>query len=133
MFHISLPCQQLEKTEEFYLSIPGAKLGRKQQNWIDIDFFGNQVTFIEVDSDFKFSTYQFETSAIPSFHFGIVVKEKRVWNKLFKELGTRYHVEIVGFLEGNTGEHHSFFIKDPNGYTIEFKYFTAPNQVFSSN
>ena len=39
---------------------------------------------------------------------------------------------IVNFLKDKIGEHHSFFVNDPNGYTVEFKCFTNSNEVFKS-
>ena len=38
----------------------------------------------------------------------------------------------VKFLENKVGEHQSFFIKDPNDFTVEFKCFTNQKEVFKS-
>lgn len=132
MFHISLPCEAIEKTREFYLDIPSAAIGREGHNWFDINFFGNQITFIEAESNFDYPNYRFESQSIPSFHFGIVL-EKDDWNELLNEIGVKNNIEVTLFLEGKSGEHRSFFITDPNGYTIEFKCFSQPEQAFSKN
>lgn len=129
MFHLSLPCKNLENTRSFYLAIPGAKQGRHQNHWADIDLFGNQLTFIEIDSDFKYPSYRFEETAIPTFHFGIILDSKE-WNGIKDELNKTTFVEPVTFLEGKKGEHQSFFIEDPNGYTIEFKSFMKAGEAF---
>ena len=36
------------------------------------------------------------------------------------------------FLKDRTGEHQSFFVKDPNDYMLEFKCFKTPEDIFSS-
>jgi extradiol dioxygenase family protein len=57
-----------------------------------------------------------------------------VWGALYKKL-LQSHQEVTTeftFMENKVGEHVSFFIKDPNGYMIEFKSFKSKNEVFSS-
>lgn len=39
----------------------------------------------------------------------------------------------VTFFENKVGEHLSFFVKDPNGYMVEFKSFKNPDEVFNNN
>ncbi|TSE05364.1 VOC family protein [Aquimarina algiphila] len=76
-FHLALPCEDLEKTKDFYIYKLGAKLGRFTDGWIDINLYGNQITFTKV------------------------------------------------------GEHLSFFVKDPNGYMVEFKSFKDHGEIFT--
>ena len=45
-FHMSLPCLSVKETKSFYTNIIGASTGRMAQNWIDINLFGHQLTFI---------------------------------------------------------------------------------------
>ena len=48
-FHLALPCDDLEATKDFYLNVLEARLGRQAKNWVDIDLFGNQLTFFVQD------------------------------------------------------------------------------------
>jgi extradiol dioxygenase family protein len=52
-FHLSLPCKDTEKTKEFYTKILKVNVGRSTNTWLDIDLFGNQVTFTK-SGDFNF-------------------------------------------------------------------------------
>ena len=130
-FHLALPCKDIEETKEFYTSKLGAKIGRNSNNWVDINLFENQITFEQSgDFNFMFKNYRFENNILPSFHFGVLIDFK-TWDALFnKLLITDPTLEKVMFLKGNKGEHQSFFIKDPNGFDVEFKCFTNPSEVF---
>jgi len=131
-FHMSLPCHSVTKTKEFYVDVIGASIGRSASNWVDIDLFSHQLTFCKTgEFNFEFQNYKFEKTILPSFHFGVILNKKD-WNKLKDALKDSKHVEIKEtlFLSDKSGEHRSFFIKDPNGYYLEFKCFQNGDGVF---
>ena len=132
-FHISLPCLGIKRTYNFYMNILGVNIGRQTNQWIDVDLFGNQLTFVK-SGDYNFSTknYKFENKILPSFHFGIILDENN-WNFMYeKSIKSKIiHLDKTIFLEGKAGEHFSFFVKDPNGYIIEFKHFKDESTIFS--
>lgn len=131
-FHMSLPCLEVENTKAFYINTLGLSHGRISNNWIDINFFNHQITFTKCgDFKFDYKKYRFEKTTIPSFHFGVIL-DKTNWNKLYakvKETNNLY-ITKTNFLKQKNGEHNSFFIKDPNGYIIEFKCFKKRNEIF---
>lgn len=131
-FHLSLPCLDIEATKAFYIDKLNANLGRNSNNWIDIDLFGNQITFTKSGKfDFSFQNYSFEGKILPSFHFGIII-DITTWGKLYANINTK-GVEVfdeITFLKDKKGEHISFFVKDPNGYMVEFKSFSNENAIF---
>ncbi|MBW2936893.1 VOC family protein [Aureisphaera sp. CAU 1614] len=133
-FHISLPCRHIDATEKFYTQIIGASCGRKSQNWVDINLFGHQMTFSK-SGTFKFTypSYSFEKTVLPSFHYGIILPNEN-WKKLYKKMKAEdfLHIDETKFLAGKPGEHKSFFLRDPNGYIIEFKCFKNPESAFES-
>ncbi|WP_104735487.1 VOC family protein [Hanstruepera ponticola] len=131
-FHMSLPCSSIKDTKNFYVNSIGATLGRHTQNWIDVNLYGHQMTFIKAGKfDFNNPNYVFEGRILPSFHFGVIVDSiawKEIYNR-FKDTDLEL-VTKTTFLEGKLGQHTSFFIKDPNGYMLEFKCFKKPNETF---
>jgi extradiol dioxygenase family protein len=133
-FHLALPCLSISKTRAFYHDLLGAKIGRSSIKWIDVNFYDHQITFTESGPyNFESRSYAFNGQILPSFHFGVILDDQE-WKKILNLLKSR-NVEIVSevnFLKDKTGEHHSFFVKDPNGYTVEFKCFTNSNEVFKS-
>ena len=120
-------------TRDFYIDTLGAEPGRHTQHWLDINLFGNQITFTRAgEYDFNYKSYKFEDSVLPSFHFGIIV-DKDTWLSLYASLNeSRYEVtpEVI-FLKDRKGEHRSFFVLDPNGYKVEFKCFSREKDIFS--
>ena len=131
-FHMSLPCLNVEETKDFYINNIGAFLGRTNENWVDINLFGHQLTFIQAEKfNFNSPNYVFEGKILPSFHFGVIIDVDN-WGKIYTKL-TKQKLEVVTqttFLKDKTGEHLSFFINDPNDYMLEFKSFKDPKDMF---
>jgi len=133
-FHLALPCVNVNKTREFYTDILGAQIGRSAVKWADVNLYGNQITFTEC-GPFKFEckSYNFNGDILPSFHFGIILNRSD-WQEVLDRLKSKNYdiVSEVKFLESKVGEHQSFFVKDPNDFTVEFKCFTNPQEIFES-
>jgi len=131
-FHLALPCQDVEKTKDFYVNVLGAGLGRFTDNWIDINLYENQITFTKSGKfNFDFKNYRLGDQILPSFHFGVIV-DTDLWGQLYSKL-FQMNLEVsteATFLQNKMGEHLSFFIKDPNGYMIEFKSFKNEHEIF---
>jgi hypothetical protein len=129
---MSLPCLEIEQTKDFYIKKIGAKLGRNNNNWLDIDLFGNQITFTKSGRfDFHYQNYSFEGKILPSFHFGVIL-DITSWGKVYSKVNAE-NIEVfdeITFLKGKKGEHISFFVKDPNGYMVEFKSFSEEADIF---
>jgi hypothetical protein len=133
-FHLALPCLSISKTRAFYSDLLGASIGRSSVKWIDVNFYNHQITFTESGPfNFESKSYSFNGQILPSFHFGIILNRQE-WNKVLNLLNSKKIniVTEVKFLENKIGEHQSFFVKDPSGYTVEFKCFTKSNDVFES-
>jgi len=133
-FHLSLPCIDIKTTKEFYVYALEATLGRFNENWMDINFYQHQITFTKAGNfDFNFKNYLFEKQILPSFHFGVIVDVEK-WGQLYTKLiqGSYEVTTEATFLKNKVGEHLSFFIKDPNGYMLEFKNFKNENEVFEA-
>ncbi len=132
-FHLSLPCKSISVTRDFYVDMLGAELGRHTSHWLDVNLFGNQITFTKCGPfDFSYKSYKFEDTILPSFHFGIIV-DKDTWISLYaSSQNSRYTVtsEVI-FLKDKHGEHRSFFVQDPNGYKVEFKCFRKEKDIFA--
>lgn len=134
-FHLSLPCLNVEETKSFYIDNIGAVSGRQNQNWIDINLFGHQITFTQAGKfDFNNPNYVFEGKILPSFHFGVIIDEA-TWKAVYAKLNANPDLEVVTeatFLQDKAGEHASFFIMDPNGFMLEFKTFKNVEDVFEA-
>ncbi len=134
-FHLSLPCLNVSDTVKFYAEILKCMVGRNSTTWADIDLYGNQLTFMESkDLNMNQGLYKFEGEVLPQFHFGVIMEEVG-WNECLRRLNDLGVAkgQSVEFLVGRSGHHRSFFVDDPNGYTIEFKCFVDSNAKFESD
>ena len=74
-FHLALPVDDLEAAEEFYCGTLGFGTGRTDTRWIDLDFYGHQVTLHLVDDhDGNIDTNPVDGDAVPARHFGVVLE-----------------------------------------------------------
>ncbi|WP_411029201.1 VOC family protein [Spongiimicrobium sp. 3-5] len=133
-FHLALPCIEIEETKFFYVDIIGASLGRNTQKWLDVNLFGNQLTFTQAgEFTFDFKNYKLDDYILPSFHFGVIVPVD-FWGKLYTRL-FQMDLEVTTeatFMQDKKGEHLSFFVQDPNGYMLEFKSFKVGDDIFTT-
>lgn len=132
IFHLSLPCKDMEVTKKFYIDDLGFKHGRSSSKWLDVDVFNHQITFVLFDKLWMNSpTYKLDQIILPMFHYGIILEEE-VWEEMYERVN-HWILDITpkkAFFKDKNGEHHSFFIKDPNDYTLEFKTFIDKDSIF---
>ena len=132
IFHLSLPCLNIKETKKFYTEDLGLNCGRETSDWLDINLFNNQLTYVLVEKfNFESPNYTFDKDVLPSFHFGVVLDAEE-WEKMHDRINHWSSETIITktFLKDKNGEHVSFFVKDPNGYTIEVKSFIEENEMF---
>ncbi len=132
-FHMSLPCINIEETIKYYSEQLDLKIGRKTNNWVDVNLFGHQLTFVAIEKfDFQFPFYLLDDEQLPSFHFGVVL-ENDEWEKTYDKINSQWTFDTIlkkTFFEDKNGEQSTFIVKDPNGYYIEFKTFKRSDEIF---
>lgn len=132
VFHLSLPCKDIEVTRQFYVDDLGFNHGRSTSKWLDVDLFNHQITFVISEKfDIQSPSYVLEDNILPLFHFGVILDESS-WEEMHDRVN-HWTLDITPkktFFRDKNGEHRSFFIKDPNGYTIEFKTFVDDDSIF---
>lgn len=134
-FHLALPVTDLAAAETFYCGLLGCGKGRTASRWLDLNFFGHQVTLHLVDAhDAEVPTNPVDGDSVPARHFGIVL-EMTDW----RTLAARLEDESCKFLisprirsKGEIGEQATLFIVDPSGNALEFKSFADPARLFAS-
>ena len=133
---MAFPVRDISETKEWYSSIIGCEFGRESKRWIDINFFGHQISAHLSDSEFQCTnTNNVDGDDVPIRHFGIVL-EWSEWNKLsdkLKSKGIQFVIEPHTRFSGRRGEQATMFISDPSGNVLEFKSFRYPDQLFESD
>lgn len=115
-FHLSFAVPDIEQAKEFYVDLLGCDIGRDNDNWVDILFFGHQVTVHQQNENMP---------AVAIDHFGPVL-DKNEWLSISEKCAA----EKVNFIlapsvkdEGTDTEEGKFIVNDPAGNVLEFKYY----------
>ncbi len=132
-FHLAIPVDDLGAAEAFYTGIMGCAQGRRSDAWIDFNFFGHQlVTHLAPEECGHAQTNQVDGKAVPVKHFGLVLKPDD-WRALadrFRAAGSDFIIEPGIRFAGEPGEQGTFFLLDPAGNALEFKYFEDMDALF---
>ncbi|HEY4144352.1 VOC family protein [Pinirhizobacter sp.] len=114
-FHLSFVVPDKHESKRFYLEVLGCSLGRDNENWYDIIFFGHQLTIHQADE--KLAAFKID-------HFGAILS-KEEWESVLarcKEHSTRFMLDPMIKDEGTDDEYGKFVVEDPSGNALEFKY-----------
>lgn len=134
-FHLALPVHDLEQARDFYCGLMGFGTGRTDERWIDLDFYGHQVTLHLVDDQRRpDDTNPVDGDAVPARHFGVVL-DRDDWDQLAERLtaaNIEFLIEPRIRFEGEVGEQATMFFRDPSGNALEFKSFRSLSQLFAT-
>ena len=128
IFHLSLTTTSLKDTRDFYERYFDCEVRRitKTGKGMHINFYGNQLTFVEVNEEKHRLANGKNEHGSPLVHFGVVLPYTR-WlsiKDLLKKGKIKFCVEPHLKFEGEAHEHYVMFVKDPSGNAIEIKSFT---------
>jgi len=132
-FHLALPVPDLDAARAFYLGVLGCSAGREAERWLDLDFWGHQVSLHLVDGGESVATNAVDGDDVPARHFGVVLPWGE-WEALGERLrgaGVPFRIEPKVRFEGLAGEQGTFFVTDPGGNALEFKSFADPAWLFA--
>ncbi|MCY0869406.1 MAG: VOC family protein [Firmicutes bacterium] len=127
VFHLAIPCRDLDETVEFYVTKLGCKLARRYADRVTLDFFGDQVVCHlspeSIDSDPKMYPR----------HFGVTFADRGDYERLLKlarERRLAFFKEPSVRFEGRIEEHEMFFLIDPSNNLLEFKHYHDPRMMY---
>jgi extradiol dioxygenase family protein len=134
-FHLAFPVDDLEAARAFYVGTLGCAVGRQDARWIDLDFFGHQITAHLVARGGAVSREANEVDGddVPVRHFGAIL-EWDAWHALVEQLRRASVPFLIApkiRFAGEVGEQATFFLRDPSGNAIELKSFRDPGRVFA--
>ncbi len=117
-FHLSFVVPDLKLAEEFYTEFLNCKKGRDTGHWIDIIFYGHQLTLHQ-------ATQEMPARALD--HFGVIMS-KQEWLNLKQKVeqnGYEYVLPPKAAVKDDRSESGKFIIKDPAANLLEFKFYQA--------
>ncbi len=123
VFHLAIPCQNLDEAIEFYVTRLGCALARRYPDRITLNFFGDQVVCHLAPE--KIDT---QPEVYPR-HFGITFREKSDFQtilNLARSNGLEFFQDLQVRFKDKPEEHQTFFLRDPSNNLIEFKFYQSP-------
>jgi len=132
-FHYAFKVKDITSTKKFYMDILGCKKGRCTENWIDFDFFGNQLS-AHVNKNIPKPDYcgTVDGVKVPIPHFGCILTLEEFEN-IKQNLTTancKFIVKPQLRYKGLKGEQYTMFTEDFSGNPIEFKAIKNENEIF---
>ena len=134
-FHLAFAVTDIEATRAFFVDLLGCKVGRSAERWIDLDFFGHQISAHLIDEPLSAAeTNPVDGEKVPSRHFGAILEWDQ-WHALKDRLvaaDTDFIIEPTTRFAGEVGEQATMFFSDPSGNALEFKTFKDESMIFAS-
>jgi extradiol dioxygenase family protein len=136
-FHLAFPVTDLEATRAFYCDLLDCKVGRESEAWIDLDFFGHQITAHRIAPEGRppepAGENPVDGKQVPIPHFGAVL-DWDAWHALAGRLeraGLPFVIAPHVRFPWQVGEQATMFFRDPSGNNIELKSFKDPSNLFA--
>jgi extradiol dioxygenase family protein len=135
LFHLAFPVTDLKTTRHFYADVLGCPLGAEDERWLDIDFYGHQITAHLVDRVDEVPRNPVDGDLVPARHFGAIL-DMDEWDRLaqrLRERGTDFIIEPHRRFAGLPREQATMFFTDPSGNFLEFKAFVDRGRLFDAD
>lgn len=127
VFHLAIPCKDLDDTQNFYVEKLGCQLARRYADRVTLNFFGDQLVCHLAPDKVDPSPEMYPR------HFGVTFKRKEDFEallKLAKEQNLEFFQDLSVRFAGKMEEHLTFFLKDPSNNLIEVKYYREPAMMY---
>ncbi|MEM9210499.1 MAG: VOC family protein [Pseudomonadota bacterium] len=134
-FHLAYHVTDLNEARMFYGEVLGCTEGRSTETWVDFDFFGHQIS-LHLGPPFETTnTGKVGDHMVPMPHLGLVLGLDN-WRSVAERLeraGIAFEIAPQVRFEGQPGEQHIMFFRDPSGNPIEMKGFAKAEKVFEAD
>lgn len=127
VFHLAIPCKDLDDTQSFYVDKLGCQLARRYADRVTLNFFGDQLVCHLAPDKVDPSPEMYPR------HFGVTFKREEDFEALLELARKRkleFFQELTVRFAGKTEEHLTFFLKDPSNNLIEVKYYKEPTMMY---
>jgi extradiol dioxygenase family protein len=133
LFHLAYHVHDLEQSRRFYCDVLQCEEGRSTDTWLDVSFFGHQLSLHLGEPFAVTNTGKVGDHMVPMPHLGIILRMED-WQRLADHL-TGCEVEFVlapsKRFVGEPGEQATMFFRDPSGNPIEVKGFADWESVYA--
>jgi len=142
LFHLAIPCADLDTTEQFYTKVLGCRRARRYDDRITLDFFGDQVVCHLAPEAID------ATPELYPRHFGITFLNREEFDAMVQRVAdkadgggensvkgeasaaVRILMPLTTRFAGRREEHLTIALLDPSNNVLEFKYYHDPAMVY---
>lgn len=127
IFHLAIPCNDLQTTKDFYCQFDECSVAREYDDRVTFNFFGDQLVCHICPN------HNSDQLSLYPRHFGITFLKEEGWQLVLDQV-VRFKIKIFeapfSRFEGKPEAHKSFVIVDPSNNLIEFKYYFEPRMAY---
>jgi len=134
LFHLAFHVRDLNEARHFYGGLLGCREGRSTTTWVDVDFYGHQLSLHLGEPFATTRTGHVGDHLVPMPHLGLIL-ELPDWQALATRLqaaGLAFDIEPQQRFAGQPGEQWTMFFCDPFGNPIEIKGFKDLGTVYAA-
>ncbi len=127
LFHLAFPVTNIPQTKQFYVTGLGCEVGRETNDSIILNLYGHQIVAHIVQ---ELAAPQ--TSIYPR-HFGLVFTQEVDWEAILARAQTNslpFYQQPKHRFPDSPLEHRTFFLQDPFGNFLEFKFYRHASAIF---
>jgi extradiol dioxygenase family protein len=133
IFHLAYHVRDLDQSRHFYCDLLGCAEGRSTETWVDIDFFGHQLS-LHLGEPFAVSnTGRVGNHLVPMPHLGVILQLSNGsnWRTASAPAAVQFVLAPQIRFAGEPGEQATMFFLDPSGNPIEVKGFRDLAAVYA--
>lgn len=123
VLHLSIPVSDLAAAKQFYETAVGCEVGRVRDDWLDVWFFGMQLTLQERPEQVRPAAEQGVR------HFGVILPDAAAYAEVIGRLrahGVEWVSAPAAFAEAELSGKTGAKVADPSGNVIEIKHYDDP-------
>jgi hypothetical protein len=127
IFHLAFPVRDLAQARRFYVDGLGFVAGRESHAALIMNMAGHQIV-AQLSDDAPS-----EQAGIYPRHFGLIFDDRDDWQHLVDRVrrqGLEFYREPMVRFPGRVLAHDTFFLRDPSGNLLEFKYYHHRSAIF---
>lgn len=128
-FHLAFPVVDLESTRAFYEGKLGCEVGRCGKVSMVMRLGPAQIVAHAVGGT------PAQQDGIYPRHFGLILDTRAAWEEMYAR-ALEHDLDVFDGprvrYRGQAPEHHTFFLEDPSGNVLEFKYYSSPEAIFGA-
>lgn len=134
VFHLAFHVRDLDVARAFYCGTLGCREGRSAPTWVDVDFFGHELS-LHLGEPFPTSnTGKVGDILVPMPHLGVILPldDWQAAKARLEAADVDFVIKPQVRFKGEPGEQYTMFFTDPFGNPIEIKGFADMAKVFAA-